>query len=310
MTVPPPVAPPVRVITPPSDVPAVRSAGWWWRPAAGFEVRDGLHTPAEAGGAPEPLGPALVSAGGDSLAFAPGGEVLSAFRKLAFRKLREKPDPQEVVQFANRWGWLGHGGFAVPAGWDGGGALLPIAGLCAEPLSLWYWQARVIDDLARHVEAAHTLERCNDERARRYLADRALPLEADGAAYAPSDVLRFGEERATFPVLADDVMDNQKLARAAIHAASFVVEEQLTGAVSVSVLPAAKRGLYYHPVSLLSALYFEIALLISDQRRHRQKVCNWCGRAFLATRSHAQTCSARCRSAAYYRRHHPEGLSG
>lgn len=96
---------------------------------------------------------------------------------------------------------------------------------------------------------------------------------------------------------------DKELARAVRHAVLELLERKLVAGVSVQ-LGAYADGpeVTVAPVSLLHALYIDLAFSIADVGT-RLSFCEYCHQPFPSRRRDAKTCSANCRSLlSYYRR--------
>jgi hypothetical protein len=185
-----------------------------------------------------------------------------------------------ILAFANRYGFIGNAAAVV----DQSGK--PIS--WGESLSYWTEELGIFRCLMELVDGVGRASKGGE------LERRNLDAQVDKTPSGRR--LRLGH--ATL------FLDRAELVGRSPHIAIAdrlhkVVQER----VSVSVAPlAVGRPLRFRPTTLLSAIYWDLAMEMVGGLGARLRECEYCHRPYRAARRDSHFCSTACRSNAYYHR--------
>ena len=224
-----------------------------------------------------------------------------------------------ILQFANRYGVLGHGlmldgANAVFAGESLGiwsseisemGLLLALWDLVMaedrQTLSTFVrWQSKPRSVKLQLVFGERRLQK---EMTRRIWRDFLSPIVVEEQTGVRIDY-------AGVPVIAAEYLgphsqallakwrygDEIEPIRYYVHR---TINERMRGHVSPAVLPYRGGDIHFFPDCLLSALYVHFAMEVSGEQRP-QIVCKGCGRYFRPNHGHQRYCNDRCRKLTHY----------
>jgi hypothetical protein len=224
-----------------------------------------------------------------------------------FVQLGKAPQQAKILEFANRWGWLGDQ-FPIV---DKSSTMLT-----AEPLALWEEECRLLVALWETWQAVLALSKRGvpiDEhnRARALLQDRVTWQSSNSVVFSwpdpvmGSDLIMYDGRPEGPTVLSRwEQGDTLEPARYYIHKK---VNKCLAGHVQMAVLPFQTSKIRFAPDNLRTALYmhfaFELAGIVGQERTCENPRCPN-GGVFLPSRRDQRNCDKNCREmAGYYRRH-------
>jgi hypothetical protein len=264
-----------------------------------------------------------------------------------FVKLGRDVTQESILEFANRWGWLG-----VPtevgmlwdsapefirrdavATWESGGKSGPL--INAEPLTLWGNEARRFAMLWEIWTAVQEGSRRGRDRAKarrdalQVLGDRVQwvspnrveitigNMAADSTFYSRAPIAHSVREGD----VADTLLRRWRKGDVVEPARYYVhteVNRGLAGNVNMAIQPYRTGGMgwsgriSFFPATLLAALHmhlaFELGGIKGEERRCANPTCPNNGGIFFPSRSDQRACDKRCREMAnYYRRKARQG---